>query len=531
MVLMGDSWESQKYCVSLRQNKPSHGRRKASHMKQFDIQNITHIYFVGIGGIGMSALARFFHAKGFGVAGYDRTESALTRSLQSEGIAVNYADEAAAIPEAFRNTMHTLVVRTPAVPQDLPQYQYFVQAGFTIQKRAEVLGLITKQMRALCVAGTHGKTTTSTILAHLLYQSEIGCNAFLGGISNNYKTNLLLNTEHRTQNAEYKTQNTEQSADAVTNHADKELVVIEADEFDRSFHHLRPYMSVITSVDPDHLDIYGTEEAYRESFAHYTSLVQTGGALVVKKEVRDAGCVVRNAEGVRVYTYSGTDSEADFYAANIVIANGEIRFDFHTPSGVITDMKLGVPVYINIENSVAAMAIAWLNGVTAHELRLGLASYAGIYRRFNISAPSTSPIKGENSLQTQGCVVVDDYAHHPTELEASIGSIRKLYPERKLTGVFQPHLYSRTRDFADGFARALSTLDEVILLPIYPARELPIAGVSSQMLLDKITCAEKRIVEKSELLDCLRGRTHEVIMTLGAGDIDRLVPEIVHLFN
>ncbi len=475
-------------------------------MKQFDIQNITHIYFLGIGGIGMSALARFFHAKGFGVAGYDRTESALTRSLQSEGIAVNYADEAAAIPEAFRNTMHTLVVRTPAVPQDLPQYQYFVQAGFTIQKRAEVLGLITKQMRALCVAGTHGKTTTSTILAHLLYQSEIGCNAFLGGISNNYKTNLLLS-------------------------AASNVVVVEADEFDRSFHHLRPYMSVITSVDPDHLDIYGTEEAYRESFAHYTSLVQTGGALVVKKEVRDAGCVVRSTEGVRVYTYSGTDSEADFYAANIVIANGEIRFDFHTPSGVIADMKLGVPVYINIENSVAAMAIAWLNGVTAHELRLGLASYAGIYRRFNISAPSTSPIKGENSLQTQSCVVVDDYAHHPTELEASISSIRKLYPERKLTGVFQPHLYSRTRDFADGFARALSNLDEVILLPIYPARELPIAGVSSQMLLDKITCAEKRIVEKSELLDCLRGRTHEVIMTLGAGDIDRLVPEIVHLFN
>ncbi len=464
-------------------------------MKQFDIQNITHIYFLGIGGIGMSALARFFHAKGFGVAGYDRTESALTRSLQSEGIAVNYADEAAAIPEAFLNAMHTLVVRTPAVPQDLPQYQYFAQAGFTIQKRAEVLGLITKQMRALCVAGTHGKTTTSTILAHLLYQSEIGCNAFLGGISNNYKTNLLLS-------------------------AASNLVVVEADEFDRSFHHLRPYMSVITSVDPDHLDIYGTEEGYKESFAHYTSLVQTGGALVVKKEVISDEWQVKSAKGVRVYTYSATDNEADFHAANIVIASGEIRFDFHTPNEVIADMKLGVPVYINIENSVAAMAIAWLNGVTAHELRLGLASYAGIYRRFNIFR-----------TKNEGCIVVDDYAHHPTELEASIGSIRKLYPERKLTGVFQPHLYSRTRDFADGFARVLSALDEVILLPIYPARELPIAGVSSQMLLDKITCAEKRIVEKSELMDCLRRRTNEVIMTLGAGDIDRLVPEIVHLFN
>ncbi len=484
-----------------------------ANMNVFDSQNIatlwkrtTNVYFLGIGGIGMSALARFFNAKGFVVAGYDRTESALTRSLQAEGIAVNHADEAEAIPEAFRDNLHTLIVRTPAVPQDLPQYQYFTREGFTVLKRAEVLGLVTRQMRALCVAGTHGKTTTSTILAHLLYQSEVGCNAFLGGISNNYKSNLLLSAESN-------------------------FVVVEADEFDRSFHHLQPYMSVITSVDPDHLDIYGTEEAYRESFEHYTSLIQKGGALVVKKEIQRSMFNIQCSEKVRVYTYSATDTEADFHAENIVINNGEIRFDFHTPSEVIANIKLGVPVYINIENSVAAMAIAWLNGVTANELRLGLASYAGIYRRFNISAPLLSPLQGGSSPRVQGCVVVDDYAHHPTELQASIDSIRKLYPDKKLTGIFQPHLYTRTRDFADDFARVLSALDEVILLPIYPARELPIAGVSSEMLLEKITCAEKRIVEKNKLLDCLRGRDNEVIMTLGAGDIDRLVPEIVQLFN
>ncbi len=471
-------------------------------MQQADIHNITNVYFLGIGGIGMSALARFFHAKGFAVAGYDRTESALTRSLQSEGIAVNYINVADAIPDLFRNKAHTLIVRTPAVPHDLPQYQYFLQEGFTIQKRAEVLGFITKQMRALCVAGTHGKTTTSTILAHLLYQSEVGCNAFLGGISNNYKSNLLLS-------------------------ADSNLVVVEADEFDRSFHHLRPYMSVITSIDPDHLDIYGTEAAYRESFEHYTSLIQKGGALLLKKDIQHATFKVQCSEGVHLYTYSATDPTADFHAENIVINNGEIYFDFHTPGETIANMKLGVPVYINIENSVAAMAIAWLNGVTAKELHFGLSSYAGIYRRFNIFKKKDEGKKTKDN----SCVVVDDYAHHPTELQASIHSIRKLYPERKITGVFQPHLYTRTRDFADEFASALSMLDEVILLPIYPARELPIEGVTSAMLLEKITCTEKRIVEKSELLDCLRHRENEVIMTLGAGDIDRLVPEIVQLFK
>ncbi len=468
---------------------------------------ITNIYFLGIGGIGMSALARFFQAKGFAVAGYDRTESKLTDNLKAEGIFVNYDDAAEAIPEAFKDKVHTLVVRTPAVPHDLPQYQYFLQEGFLIQKRAEVLGMITRQMRALCVAGTHGKTTTSTILAHLLYQSEVGCNAFLGGISNNYKTNLLLSAESN-------------------------LVVVEADEFDRSFHHLRPYMSVITSIDPDHLDIYGTEEAYRESFEHYTSLIQKGGALIVKKDIQDAIFKVQCSEEVRIYTYSATDTDADFHAENILIKDGKIYFDFHTPSEVIANLQLGVPVYINIENSVAAMAIAWLNGVTANELRLGLASYAGIYRRFNIFATQPKTLNSQlSTLNAQPCVVVDDYAHHPTELKASIDSIRKLYTGRKLTGIFQPHLYTRTRDFADDFAQVLSMLDEVILLPIYPARELPIEGVSSQMLLEKITGAEKQIVEKSDLLNCLQGRENEVIMTLGAGDIDRLVPEIVQLFK
>ena len=453
--------------------------------KQIEITATTSLFFLGVGGIGMSALARFFRSKGYSVAGYDRAASPLTKALEKEGIVVTYDESVEAIPEAYRDPIHTVVVRTPAVPEDQQQYAYFRKEGFAIYKRAEMLGYVTRMMRALCVAGTHGKTTTSTILAHLLYQSEINCNAFLGGISNNYGTNLILSPESNN-------------------------VVVEADEYDRSFHHLHPYMSIITTVDPDHLDVYGDAKGFREGFEHYTSLIKAGGALVMKK---GTPITPRLAENVHLYLYA-VGEEADFYADNIVTEGGELFFDFHTPHETIAKLKLGVPAYINIENSVAALAVAWLNGVTVSELRLGLASYSGVYRRFDVH------------VNTPDIVYIDDYAHHPTELKASIESVRQLYPEKRLVGVFQPHLYTRTRDFADAFAGVLSTLDEVILLPIYPAREKPIEGVSSQMLLDKITCKNKRLVEKDALLDCLRGRRGEVIMTLGAGDIDRLVPEI-----
>ena len=464
--------------------------KRAAGLQNEKGNNFTHIFFLGIGGIGMSALARFYQSKGYQIGGYDRSPSPLTDKLQTEGIQIVFDDETASVPTAFLDELHTLIIRTPAVPENEKLYTYFQEKGFRIVKRSEALGFITQQMRALCVAGTHGKTTTSTILAHLLYQSDINCNAFLGGISQNYGTNLLLSQESN-------------------------YVVVEADEFDRSFHHLTPYISVITSVDPDHLDIYGDADHYRESFEYYTSLIQPGGALILKQGV---SITPRLAENVRLYTYGVVEDESqekpDFYADNIQIGKGEIHFDFHTPTEVFVNLKLGVPVYINIENSVAAMAVAWLNGVNASELRLGLASYTGIYRRFNIH------------VNNEHIAYIDDYAHHPTELAASIESIRRLFPERKLTGIFQPHLYSRTRDFADGFAKVLSTLDEVILLPIYPAREEPIAGVDSEMLLSRITCEKKSIVEKSELISKLQGRENEVIMTLGAGDIDRMVPEI-----
>ncbi len=458
-------------------------------------QLLTNIFFLGIGGIGMSALARFFFAKGYNVAGYDRTESALTKELEKEGIYVTTDERVESLPEIYKNRQQTWVVYTPAVPALQQQLSWFRSNGFLVEKRSEVLGYVTRQMQALCVAGTHGKTTTSTILAHLMYQSEIGCNAFLGGISNNYGTNLLLS-------------------------ADSNYVVVEADEFDRSFHRLTPYMSIITSADPDHLDIYGDAAGFKEGFEHYTSLIQRGGALLLKEGVNIAPRLV---EGVRLYRYCGLKEAGahtpDFYADCVVVRDGEIYFDFVTPQERIENLKLGVPVWINIENSVAAMALAWLNGVSATELRLGLSSYSGIYRRFNIH------------VNTPSITYIDDYAHHPTELRASIESVRRLFPGRKLTGVFQPHLYTRTRDFADGFAEVLSGLDEVILLPIYPAREQPIAGVDSEMLLGKITCKEKRLVEKAELSDVLRGRRGEVIMTLGAGDIDRLVPVVTKVLK
>ena len=448
------------------------------------IDNIKSVYFLGIGGIGMSNLARYFLTKGKKVAGYDRTETALTRALSAEGCEVHYQDDRALIPDYCRDKETALIVYTPALPSDGDEMRYFREHGFEMLKRSQVLGEITKHSKALCCAGTHGKTTTSSMLAHILKQSYLGCNAFLGGILKNYGTNLILS-----DNSEY--------------------TVAEADEYDRSFHWLHPYMALVTSVDPDHLDIYGTEEEYLKSFEIFTSLIRPGGALVMKHNIKLSP---KTGESVRVYTYS--QDKGDFHAVNIKIGNGEIRFDFVTPNETIKNISLGVPVKINIENAVGAMALAWLNGVTDDELRRAMASFEGAKRRFDFL------------LKTDHITFIDDYAHHPEELAASINSVKELYTGRKVTGIFQPHLYSRTKDFADEFARSLSLLDELILLDIYPAREKPIEGVTSQIIFDKVTC-KKMLCRKDELLDILAQKDDiDVLLTIGAGDIDQLLDRI-----
>ena len=451
------------------------------------------LFFLGIGGIGMSALARYFKHMGYTVAGYDRTPSALTKELEQEGIEIVYGDDRLEIGDwrLKLSPSDTLIVRTPAVPEENAIYTYFRENGFEIKKRAEVLGMVTRQKKALCVAGTHGKTTTSTMIAHLMAKSQepgagrAGVNAFLGGISMNYHTNLLLD---------------EQS----------EYVVVEADEYDRSFHHLTPYISVVTAVDADHLDIYGTPEAYRDAFAHYTSLIT--GALVMKHGI---ALQPRLQPGVQCYTY-GMDN-----AANIRIADEQIIFDYISPLATIRDISLGVPVWVNIENSIAAITVALLVGESPEQIKEQMASFKGVWRRFNIH------------VNTPRIVYIDDYAHHPQEIATTIESVRKLYPERRLIGVFQPHLYTRTRDFAEGFRAVLGTMDETILLPIYPARELPIPGVTSEMLLDngQWTMDNGHLVEKADLIEVLQERIAKspepvVVLTIGAGDIDRLVPDI-----
>lgn len=448
------------------------------------------IYFVGAGGIGMSALVRYYLSKGMPTGGYDRTPSELTEELCKEGAQIHYEDNPDAIAPVFRNPEETLVVRTPAVPEDHRELTWFRENGFRIVKRAELLGIITRVSRGICIAGTHGKTTTSGMTAHLLKQSHVDCNAFLGGIIKNYDSNLLLSDK-------------------------SDLTVIEADEYDRSFHQLEPYMAVITSSDPDHLDIYGTEEAYLESFRHFTTLIRPGGVLVIREGIKAKPDL---QEGVRLYTYSGEES-GDFHAANIRIGNGTIFFDFVTPEEVITDIELGVPVKINIENGVAAMAMAWLNGVTAEELRAAMKSFGGAKRRFDFH------------IKNDKCVFLDDYAHHPDELRASITSIRALYPERRLSVIFQPHLYSRTRDFAPEFAAALSLADEVFLLDIYPARELPIEGVTSAMIFNAITTKNKLLCSKDLLLELIKERNFELLLMLGAGDIDRLILPIQEILS
>ncbi len=445
------------------------------------------IYFVGAGGIGMAALERYFLAKGKKVAGYDRTPSELTSALQLEGVEISFDENPDLIPDYCRDKDTTLVVYTPAVPDDHKGLCYFRDNGFEVVKRARVLGLVTLDSKALCFAGTHGKTTTSSMAAHILQVSGVGSNAFLGGVLRNYDSNFLLSLT-------------------------SPFSVIEADEFDRSFHHLTPYVAVITSTDPDHLDIYGTKENYLESFAHFTELIRPDGALIVHTGLE---LKPRVAEGVKVYTYSKT--EGDFHASNIRKGDGEIVFDFVTPWETVSDIKLGVPVDINIENALAAMAACRLVQIPVEAMREAIGSFMGAKRRFEFWLKEP----GEN-----GKVVIDDYAHHPNEIAASIKSVRDLYPGRKITAVFQPHLYTRTRDFADEFAQSLSHADEVILLPIYPARELPIEGVSSEIILKNVKCAKKAIYSKENFINSIPLLNFDILLTIGAGDIVNLLPQI-----
>ena len=454
------------------------------------IKQYNSIYFVGAGGIGMAALERFFLSMGKKVAGYDRTPTELTRNLIAEGAEIVFDENADLIPDYCRDKETTLVIYTPAVPQSHEGLQYFTNNGFTIMKRAQVLGLITASSKGLCFAGTHGKTTTSSMAGHILHNSTVGCNAFLGGVLKPYNSNLLLSPG-------------------------TEYSVIEADEFDRSFHWLKPYVAVITATDPDHLDIYGTEEAYLESFAHFTELVRPDGHLIVHTGLK---LKPRPAEGVTTYSYSR--NEGDFHAENITKGNGEITFDFVHPKGVIKNVSLGVPVDINIENAIASMAACWIAGATDEELRIGIASYQGAKRRFDFWL-----------RQAQMPVVIDDYAHHPDELRASILSIKELYPERRLTVIFQPHLYSRTQDFATQFAEALSIADEVWLTEIYPARELPIPGVTSEIILNDIKCDNKSICEKKCLIERIKNHNFDVLLTVGAGDICDYLPQICDIIR
>ena len=448
------------------------------------------VYFVGAGGIGMSAIARYFLRQGKVVAGYDKTPSKLTETLEKEGMQIHYEEDVEKIPQECRDPRETLVVYTPAIPAEHKELQFFRNGGFDIQKRAQVLGTLTREHKGLCVAGTHGKTTTSTMCAHIMHQSSKDCNAFLGGISKNYGTNYILSDK-------------------------SDYVVIEADEFDRSFHWLRPWMTVITSSDPDHLDIYGTKEAYLESFRHYTTLIQPGGALIIHEGLEMKADV---QDGVRTYTY-GIDS-GDFHAENIKIERGEITFDFVSPVENVRGVRLGQPVPINIDNGIGAMAMAQLNGCTADELRKGMESYAGVDRRFDFS------------LRNDRHVVLSDYAHHPKEIYQSAKSMKQVYHDRHITAIFQPHLYTRTRDFYKDFAEALSQLDEVILCDIYPARELPIPGVTSKLIYDNLAPGvKKQMIKKEEVLDFVRSRDFDVLMILGAGDLDNFVPEIARIIE
>lgn len=455
-----------------------------------ELKDIKAVYFVGAGGIGMSAIARYFIHCGLVVAGYDRTPSDLTRQLEKEGMAIHYEENVDEIPQACRDRESCLVVYTPAIPATHKELTFFREHQFEIKKRSQVLGLLTDHHKGLCVAGTHGKTTTSAMCAHIMHQSSIDCNAFLGGISKNYGTNYLLSTQ-------------------------SDYVVIEADEFDRSFHWLHPWMTVITATDPDHLDIYGTKEAYLESFRHYTELIKKGGALILHTGLEMKPNV---QEGVKTYSYSR--DEGDFHAENVRIERGEITFDFVSPIENVKDVRLGQPIPINIENGVAAMAMAQLAGCSASELRYGMETYRGVDRRFDFK------------IRTDKMVFLSDYAHHPKEIYQSAKSLRELYHDRKITAIFQPHLYTRTRDFYKEFADALSQLDEVVLTEIYPAREEPIPGVTSELIYDNLKPGVKKLmIKKADVLSFVRSHDFDVLVVLGAGDLDNMVPQITRIIE
>ncbi|MBQ3858650.1 MAG: UDP-N-acetylmuramate--L-alanine ligase [Prevotella sp.] len=455
-----------------------------------ELKDIKAVYFIGAGGIGMSAIARYFINRGFVVAGYDKTPSDLTHQLEKEGMLIHYEENLDEIPHACRKKDSCLVIYTPAIPASHKELLYFQENGFEVVKRAQVLGTLTRTHKGLCFAGTHGKTTTSTMCAHIMHQSHLDCNAFLGGISKNYGTNYILSDK-------------------------SDYVVIEADEFDRSFHWLRPWMSVITSTDPDHLDIYGTKEAYLESFRHYTELIQDGGALIIHTNLEVKPNV---SDKVKTFTYSR--DEGDFHAENININNGEITFDLVSPIENVKGIQLGQPIPINIENSIAAMAMAQLNGCTAEELKYGMQTYTGVDRRFDFK------------IKNNKHVFLSDYGHHPKEVMQSAKSLKELYPNRKITAMFQPHLYTRTRDFYKDFAEALSLFDEVVLTEIYPAREEPIPGVTSKLIYDNLKeGVEKDMILKDNVLDYVKNRDFDVLVVLGAGNLDNYVPQIAKILE
>ncbi|MDE5713241.1 MAG: UDP-N-acetylmuramate--L-alanine ligase [Muribaculaceae bacterium] len=446
-----------------------------------------NLYFVGAGGIGMANLERYFLSRHHNVAGYDRTPSLLTQQLEQEGVIITYTDSPEEIPAAFRSPSDTLVVYTPAVPSDSPILTWFRENGFEVVKRAALLGKITRSTKAICVSGSHGKTTTCSMIANILRGSEVGCNAFLGGILRNTGSNLVLSRG-------------------------SEWSVIEADEYDRSFHQLSPCIAIVTSVDPDHLDIYGDEAGYLEGFAHFTSLIRPGGILLVHTGLK---LHPRLRDGVRLMTYSG-GNEGDWHAENIVYGEGSLRFDLVGPDMKIAGIEVGVPVEINIDNAVAAAAASLAAGAGADDIREGLKTFRGAKRRFEVILDGKD---GSTAL-------IDDYAHSPNEVKASIRSVKKLYPGRKLSVIFQPHLYTRTRDFAKEFASSLSEADEVIMPEIYPARELPIPGVDSSLILKDVTSPSKCYCERKDLLNMIKNRNFDIVMTLGAADLDRLLPDI-----
>jgi UDP-N-acetylmuramate--alanine ligase len=455
-----------------------------------DIFEFEVMYFLGIGGIGMSALARYFHKKGVIVLGYDKTATALTTELELEGISINYDDSVLNIPELLHVTPleKVLIVRTPAIPSDSLQWNFFVERGYRIWKRSEILGYITERNDTIAVGGTHGKTTTSSMIAHLLHNS-IGCNAFLGGIANNFKSNMVLSESNTT--------------------------VVEADEFDRSFLTLTPQISVLTSMDADHLDIYGNEDSVREGFCLFLERTKADGHILTKQELDINNSIQTEA---KKWTYS-IHGKADFWASRIEVINGLFEFDLHSPFGDLSGVQLALPGRHNVENAVAAIASACIAGMNINQVPEILRKFSGVNRRFDIR------------FRAANKVYIDDYAHHPTELNAAISAARELFPNKKLTVIFQPHLYSRTRDFADGFAQSLSMADELILLPIYPARELPIEGIDSQWLFDKIQLKDKKLIDKDEIFTYLKSSEIQVLMTLGAGDIDTVIAPLVNWFE